>query len=335
MIPKMRNTLAIITLFSATTVYGQDLHFSQFCLNPATITPAALVIAQGDMRAACVYRSQWQRVPVAYETFSGSFDCTAARTGGSLLRLGLQLQQDKAGDGGLAWLQTGLNAAVGQQIATEHQLGAGFGVSLIQRRVDTGNLTFQNQWGGDSFDPSLPGKESFPAASGISPSFSAGLFWQYRAETGRNSAVAGAGLNHINNPDIGFEPGGNRLSARAAVYLHTVIQAGDMDDAVLFGAWQQMSAAREVLVGAGYRRILTTGTANYTAVQLALAHRTNDALIPSIQVDRNNWTLGISYDFNISSFNTATSGRGGMEIALVWNRIPVPLQNNTRTCPVF
>jgi hypothetical protein len=101
MVLKMRHTLAIIMLFSATTVFGQDLHFSQFYLNPVTITPAAPVMAQGDMRAACVYRSQWQRVPVAYETFSGSFDYTAARSGSSLLRLGLQLQQDKAGDGGL------------------------------------------------------------------------------------------------------------------------------------------------------------------------------------------------------------------------------------------
>jgi hypothetical protein len=96
-----------------------------------------------------------------------------------------------------------------------------------------------------------------------------------------------------------------------------------------------MATAREILVGAGYRRILTTGTANHTAVQLALAGRIKDALIPSIQVDRNNWTLGLSYDFNISSFNNATRGRGGMEIALVWNRIPVPMFNNTRTCPVF
>jgi type IX secretion system PorP/SprF family membrane protein len=331
----MRHNLAIIIIFSATTVYGQDLHFSQFYLNPATITPAAPAMERGDMRAAGLYRSQWQSVPVAYETFSGSFDYTAARSGGSLLRLGLQLQQDKAGDGGLEWLQAGLNAAVGQQISARHRLGAGFGLSLVQRRVQVGNLTFQNQWGGDSFDPSLPSKESFPAASGVSPSVSAGICWQYTAETGRNSTVAGAGLSHINRPDVGFEAGANRLPARTGVYVHSVIEAGEMADAVLFGTWQHMASAREILLGAGYRRILTTGTGNYTAVQLAVANRINDALIPSVQVERNNWILGVSYDFNISSFNTATTGRGGMEIALVWNRIPVPLLNNTRTCPVF
>ena len=124
----MRHNLAIIIIFSATTVYGQDLHFSQFYLNPATITPAAPAMERGDMRAAGLYRSQWQSVPVAYETFSGSFDYTAARSGGSLLRLGLQLQQDKAGDGGLEWLQAGLNAAVGRQISARHRLGAGFGL---------------------------------------------------------------------------------------------------------------------------------------------------------------------------------------------------------------
>lgn len=331
----MRYNLAIIIIFSAVTTYGQDLHFSQFYLNPVTLTPAAPALAQSDMRAACLYRSQWQSVPVAYETFSGSFDFTAARSGSSLLRLGLLLQQDKAGDGGLEWLQAGLTAAVGQQISPEHRLGAGFGLSLVQRRVEAGNLTFQNQWGGDSFDPSLPSRESFPAASGVSPSFTAGLCWQYKAEYNRNSVLAGGGLSHINRPDVGFEAGGNKLPARTDLYIHSVIQAGQMDDAVLFGAWQQMASAREILIGAGYRRILTTGTANHTAVQLAVAHRINDALIPSLQVDRNNWTLGISYDLNISSFNTATRGRGGMEIALVWNRIPVPLLNGTRTCPVF
>ena len=94
----MRYNLAIIIIFSAVTTYGQDLHFSQFYLNPVTLTPAAPALAQSDMRAACLYRSQWQSVPVAYETFSGSFDFTAARSGSSLLRLGLLLQQDKAGD---------------------------------------------------------------------------------------------------------------------------------------------------------------------------------------------------------------------------------------------
>lgn len=331
----MRHNLTIIIIFTTIAVYGQDLHFSQFCLNPVTLTPAAPAMAQGDMRAAVLYRSQWQSVPVAYETFSGSFDFTAASSGGSMLRTGLQLQQDKAGDGGLEWLQAGLTVAIGQQVSAEHRLGAGFGLSMVQRRVEAGNLTFQNQWGGDSFDPSLPSKESFPAASGISPSFSAGFCWQYSADASRNSASVGTGLSHINRPDIGFDAGGYRLTARADVYFHGALQTSALDDVVVFGAWQQMATAREILVGAGYRRILTTGTANHTAVQLALAGRIKDALIPSIQVDRNNWTLGLSYDFNISSFNNATRGRGGMEIALVWNRIPVPMFNNTRTCPVF
>lgn len=331
----MRNNLLFIIIFSAIRLNGQDIHFSQFYLNPVTLTPAVTALSEGDMRAACLYRSQWQRVPVAYETNSGSFDFTAARAGGSTLRLGLQLQQDRAGDGGLEWLQAGITAAVGQQISPEHRLGAGFGVSLVQRRVNIDGLTFQNQWGGDSFDPSLPGKESFPAASRVSPSMTAGLCWQYDAEYSRNSFVAGAGLSHLNRPDVGFEAGGNRLPARTDIYFQGFMQTGAVNDIVLFGAWQQMAAAREILIGAGYRHILTTGTANNTAVQLAIAHRLNDALIPSIQIDRNNWTLGISYDFNISSFNTATSGRGGMEIALVWNRIPVPLLKNSKTCPVF
>ncbi|MEY4202417.1 MAG: hypothetical protein RL013_118, partial [Bacteroidota bacterium] len=261
----MRHNLTIIIIFTTIAVYGQDLHFSQFCLNPVTLTPAAPVMAQGDMRAAVLYRSQWQSVPVAYETFSGSFDFTAASSGSSMLRTGLQLQQDKAGDGGLEWLQAGLTVAIGQQVSAEHRLGAGFGLSMVQRRVEAGNLTFQNQWGGDSFDPSLPSKESFPAASGISPSFSAGFCWQYSADASRNSASVGAGLSHINRPDIGFDAGGYRLPARADVYFHGTLQTSALDDVVVFGAWQQLATAREILVGAGYRRILTTGTANHTA----------------------------------------------------------------------
>ena len=104
---------------------------------------------------------------------------------------------------------------------------------------------------------------------------------------------------------------------------------------VFIAEWQQMTRAKELLFGAGIRRILSSGLANETVLQMTLTHRLGDAIIPAIQLERNNWTLGMSYDWNTSAFETATRGRGGIEIAVIWRKIPAPVFKNVKSCPVM
>ncbi len=323
-------------LFCFAPVAAQDLHFSQFYLNPTHLTPAATGVFQGKVRVAGLYRSQWQTVPVSYETYSISADWKAVEREKSKISVGLLLQNDQAGDGNLSWAQGGLNLSAAHTLGKSSTISIGFGLAAIQRKVDISHLKFKNQWASDFFDPNLPSKEPFNRASGVAPSLSAGFLWHYQPATSRNRATLGIGAFHLNKPVVSLGDIDNaKLPIRVPIFAEGVYQIREQADIVIFAAAQSLKSAKEMLVGAGMRQILTTGLANVTAVRATLATRFGDAIIPALQLERNNWLVGISYDWNTSAFNEATDGRGGIEIAIIWRVVPVPVTKVVKCCPVF
>ncbi len=314
---------------------GQDLHYSQFYLNPLHLSPAATGIFKGDLRVAGLYRSQWKNVPVAYETFSGAVDWKAIARQNNLLSVGFLLQNDQAGDAGLSWLQVGATLGVAHALNENHTISLGFGWAFLQRSVDVSGLKFKNQWGGDVFNPNLPTGESFNRSSAVAPSLSTGLQWHYAQSETRSQIDIGGGIAHLNEPVVSLGDFDEKLSRRISFFSSAFWQINSRHDLVFITEWQQMTKAKELLFGAGIRRILSSGLANETVLQMTLTHRLGDAIIPAIQLERNNWTLGMSYDWNTSAFETATRGRGGIEIAVIWRKIPAPVFKNVKSCPVM
>ena len=311
---------------------SQDLHYSQFYLNPLHLNPALTGIFRGDMRAAAAYRSQWKSVPVPYQTFSGTVDWKTLKRDVNLLSAGFQIQHDRAGDAALTWTQVGAVAGVAHALGERQAISAGIGLFVAQRAFDVSKLKFKNQWSGDLFDPALPTGENFDKNSGFAPTLSAGLNWHYEPADSRTRLDAGLGAFHLNRPKINFrDDAGQHLSMRLALMLNGALQTGEFTDIVAFGAVQQMGKAREILVGGGLRRMLSDDV----AVQFSLATRAGDALIPAFQVEWFNWTAGLSYDWNISDFDIATNKRGGFEIAVVYRTLPVPPVKTFKSCPIF
>lgn len=332
--PALLTLLGLFFCFAPTA--AQDLHFSQFYLNPLHLTPAATGVFQGKWRVSGLYRSQWRTVPVAYQTYSTSADWKAIQRGKSLVSFGILLQKDKAGDANLSWAQGGLNLSAAHAIGKESAVSVGFGMTAAQRTVDISHLKFKNQWASDSFDPSLPSKEPFGQSSGLSATLSAGFLWLYQASESRNRATVGIGGFHLNRPVVSL--GGidkAKIPIRATFFAEGSYQIREQADVVAFAAAQSMKGAKEIVIGGGLRRILTTGLANESSVRATLAARLGDALIPAVQLERNNWLIGISYDWNTSKFSEATDGRGGIEIAVVWRVVPVPVTKVVKCCPVF
>ncbi|MBC7774878.1 MAG: PorP/SprF family type IX secretion system membrane protein [Phycisphaerae bacterium] len=334
------NPRILFTLFGLFFCFApataQDLHFSQFYLNPMHLNPASTGVFQGKWRVAGLYRSQWRTVPVAYETYSVSADWKAMQRAKSLVSFGILLQKDQAGDANLSWGQGGLNMSVAHAIGKTSAVSLGFGLAAVQRSVDISHLKFRNQWANDFFDPSLPSKEPFGRSSGLAPTLSTGLLWHYQALESRNQAKLGIGVFHINRPVVSL--GGideAKLPVRSAFFSEGVYQIREKSDIVAFAAAQSMKSTKEIVIGGGIRQILTTGLANNTSVRATLATRLGDAIIPAVQLERNNWLVGISYDWNTSKFNEATDGRGGIEIAVVWRVVPVPVTKVVKCCPVF
>lgn len=315
--------------------FGQDLHFSQYYLHPMDLSPAACGIFEGDLRISAAYRSQWRSVPVNYQTFMGSVDWKAFEKGNNLVSLGLLFDRDEAGDAGLSWLQIQPTVALAHALGEQHVLSVGFGLAFVQRSFDIGALTFKNQWGGDVFDPGLPSGENFNASSKLAASLSTGLLWFYRQNDSRTEMTLGTALAHANRPVVSLGDFSERLAFRTSTFLSSYWQLGERNDLFLSAAYQQMAKARELVFGTGLRYILSTGLANESSVQGSISCRIGDAIVPAVQFSRNNWTIGLSYDINISAFNEATNGKGGIEIAAIWRRVPVPEFKTVKICPVF
>lgn len=311
---------------------AQDLHYSQFYHNPTHLSPALTGIFRGDLRAAASYRSQWKSVPVSYQTFSVTVDRKILKRDKNYWSVGFQLQHDRAGDAALKWTQAGVLTSVTQALGERHALSVGAGLAFVQRSFDISNLTFKNQWSGDLFDASLPTGENFDQNSGLAPTLSAGLNWHYEPADTRTRFDAGLGVFHLNRPDISFiDDSGKGLPMRLCSMLSGVVQTGEFTDIVAFGSSQHMGKAREILIGGGLRRMVT----NDLALQLTIASRLGDAIIPAFQAAWLDWTVGLSYDFNISDFDVATNGRGGFEIAAVYRPLPVQPLKNFKSCPLF
>ena len=328
-------TLFLIFLFRL-SVSGQDLHYSQFYLNPLHSNPATTGVFEGNMRFSGLYRSQWSSVPVSYQSFAGAADWKALQRGTNLISVGFLLQHDRAGDGALTWTQVGVTGAVTQALGETQAIGVGFGFGFAQRGVDLGGLTFKNQWTGDVFDRNLPSMETLNNSTGLVPTLSGGANWHYGPADSRNRLDAGIGASHLNRPKFSFDQTAQtRLPMRVTLNIGGTFEVAERLDLVAFGMAQQMAGAREIVVGAGVRSILSSVAGNMMAVQFSLATRTGDAIIPAVQFERNNWTVGLSYDVNTSPFKVATDYRGGFEIGVVYRNIPVPPLKAVKTCPIF
>lgn len=329
----MRFSLLLLpALFLSVKMAAQDLHYSQFYLNPTHLSPALTGIFRGDLRAAASYRSQWKSVPVSYQTFSGTVDWKTLKRDLNLISVGFQLQHDRAGDAALTWTQVGAMASVAHALGEKQALSAGVGLAVVQRAFDISKLKFKNQWGGDFFNAALPTGENFDKNSGFAPTLSAGLNWHYEPAESRTRLDAGVGAFHLNQPKINFlDDAEQRLPMRFSLMFNGTLQTGEFTDIVAFGAAQQMTKSREMLFGGGVRRLLSPDA----AVQFTLATRVGDALIPAFQVEWLNWTAGLSYDFNTSDFDVATNNRGGFEIAVVYRTLPVPPVKAFKSCPIF
>ena len=62
--------------------------------------------------------------------------------------------------------------------------------------------------------------------------------------------------------------------------------------------------------------------------------RWGDAIIPVIKLESNAFTIGLSYDVNISSLATVSEGRGGFELSLSYIGF-LEHENPRYLCPKF
>lgn len=325
--------------------WAQDLHFSQFYQTPLQVNPSLTGVFNGDIRASLHYKDQWGAMNknVGSFTTSSSLSSATYRTSAfaydmalmkkkwenSYLGVGLFIYQDQAGDAKMGTTKADLSLSSILLVAEGHMVTIGLQGGYAQRKVDINNpnLRWESQYVNETYNKNLSSGETGSYEPFGFADFSVGTSWNYGSDesaifkNNKFRANVGFAYHHLNQAKQQFymaEKLNSKMVAHGGLYLGL----SNSNMAVLPSVFYfQQGTLKETNFGALMRYTLVesskyTGIMKESAFFLGGYYRLGDAIIPSMMIDFANFTLGITYDVNISKLKTATSTRGGMEISL-------------------
>jgi type IX secretion system PorP/SprF family membrane protein len=338
-----RFSLASALVLTTPVVFAQDIHFTQFDMQPLIINPAFTGMFDGQVRAGAIYRNQWASVTVPYVTYGAYVDLPLLiERNGDYLATGLQLYKDQAGDANLSNFTGLLSVAYHKYFGMPEHGGSDLAVGLqggyAQKSIDLSKLYFGDEYVNGTF---VPGQsQEYHLGLGNSVNYylvNAGISFSHGSD--KFSYTLGVAANNINQPNDAIEKTQNSqtgLDMRFTGELGINWIVGErfsLRPAVLY---QDQATATEVIVGNEFHYEVSNnpGYENFsTAVFLGGWYRTGDASMISAGVEFKGFRIGVAYDYNISSLNTASNGNGGFELAVRWIAPNALKFANKRTIP--
>ncbi|HEX6913820.1 MAG TPA: PorP/SprF family type IX secretion system membrane protein [Chitinophagaceae bacterium] len=330
----------LLVCFSAR---AQDIHFSQFFEAPLLRNPSLAGIFTGDLRVQGVYRSQWGSVTVPYRT--GSFDLEYKKPiGGAddFVTAGIQVLYDKAGTTNFTTTNVMPALNYHKALSADHNryLSLGFMAGWVQRRIDMSKMTTNNQYDGNGYNPSLGHGETFTNSNFSYFDASVGMSYNSAIkESETDNYFIGVAYHHFNRPK-------NSFYKNPEIELHPkwVASAGvrfNINETSLFtvqGDYTKQGSFQQAIMGALYSYKLGDDFENPAyIVHFGAFLRWKDAFIPVIKLDFVPFSIGLSYDVNVSQLRTASQGRGGFELSVSY-RTFFDRENSTKNairCPRF
>ncbi|HEV3411642.1 MAG TPA: PorP/SprF family type IX secretion system membrane protein [Puia sp.] len=319
---------------------AQDIHFSQFYESPLLRNPALAGVFTGDYRISTLFRDQWNSFNNAYRTgsLSGEYKWNIGKAN-DYLTTGLEILYDKAGTAALT--TTEVMPALNYHKSLSNQkpmyLALGFMGGVVEKTLDMSKVTTNSQYNGTAYDPALPNGETIttPTIRYIDGALGISFNTAFGADY-KNTLYFGVGYFHLNrpknsfyqNPTIELDP---KVVVSAGVhaiindYLGFTIQADHSQQ----GSFQESIGG----VMVSYKLDEEPGTSGYT-FNFGSYIRWGDAIIPVIKLESNAFTIGLSYDVNISSLQTVSEGRGGFELSLSYIGF-LEHENPRYLCPKF
>jgi len=327
----MKGLFTYLLLLMVFAAKGQDIHFSQFAETPQLINPALTGVFRGNVRVIANYRDQWASVDSPYRTFGFNYDqrIEPKRWKNASLAFGVAAFRDDAGDLGLNTTSGVISLASTIKLTYEQSVTAGIQSGILYRGIDMTNAVWGNQFDGANFDPTQASGELADFNSFVSPDVSLGFSWNLDAPRGMGAfrelwIEAGTGLFHVNRPQQKFnlsaEP--EQLNMKWTLHAKAVMGVGSGKSFIVPLLFVQVQGPSTDVVFGGLYRFLLKETARVTgfvkggALSLGATYRWGDAITPTINFEFSQFTIGVSYDINVSGLTQATAYQGGLEISL-------------------
>ena len=329
---------------------AQDVGFSQFYDQPLLRNPALAGIFTGDVRFTASYRNQWQSVTIPYRTFGLSSEIKfplQIMDRDVTLTTGLQLLRDVAGTSEFSTTQVmpALNLSV--PVSQNSFVSLAFMGGLMQQRFDPSKLVLNDQFVANSDGSFIILPYSGQVFNNTSVNYfdlSTGI--TYSTSFNENTDFyAGIGLFHVTNPKVGFfEDKKIVLNKKLAFNIGLSSRIGDRDEIILYGDYFgqheknfNYAGVSSFQAGIMLNHDLSAYEDDEKGITGGLLYRLDDAIIPVLQLHLQKFTVGASYDINISKLTVASQARGGFELTLSYKSLFANRQSDLKgvICPQF
>jgi type IX secretion system PorP/SprF family membrane protein len=325
---------------TATSIYAQDLHFSQFMNSPLVTNPANTgFIPEGDYRLGANFRNQWSSVmAIPYKTMSVFGDVQVAEKENSWVGLGGVIMRDVAGSGNLTSTKVYGSVAYHQMLNLGSLLSMGFNVGWSNKQINVANLKFPDQFDGHFFDSHLPTSVALAANNISYLDIQAGLNYAYFPDE-KTYFNFGFSTMHINRPRESFfdeQPGiSNRIPVRHTAFINGSFKLNDQWIINPNSYFSLQAKSYEWLVGANARYNLSGDGENILIG--GLYYRSSDAVIPMVGLGYKDFVFTFTYDATISTLKNYNNSRGAFELSLVKEGLFDQYKGNRREsmCPSF
>ena len=331
------------SLFTIHHSIAQDLHFSQWYNAPLITNPANTgFIPDADYRIGANYRNQWSSImTIPYKTFSiwGDAQLFRDRIETGWLGVGGVILRDVAGSGSLTSTKIYTSVAYHQMIGEAHLLSFGMNAGWANKRINSSNLKFPDQFDGKFFDNSLPTSVILDNPQINYLDVQAGINYAF-FPTDKLYVNGGISAWHINRPRESFfsaDPAGfdSRISPRYTAFANASFKMNDAVILIPMAYYSTQASASELVIG---------GTVQYnlsgdgeTQLIGGIYMRPGDAVIPMIGFEWKNIRLTFSYDATTSSLKQFNNTRGAFEFALLRHGMYDEYNGDRRQsfCPSF
>lgn len=318
-----------------TTLYAQDQQLTQFYSNPMYLNPA-FAGTSIQSRVAMTYRNQWPAIPKAFVSYNLAIDHFVSEVNSGI---GLTIQNDKAGTGGLSYTAIALQYAyeihVTRKISVRPALSFGFGSTFL----DIDKLTFSDQLARDDDGVATldPDRARFVQKPVNYPDLGAGLlvfsktFW------------FGASLQHMNEPVQSVTGGDTQLPKKLSVHGGVRINLSDLSafrsrqsiipafNYQAQGLFDQLDLGfyyeyDPIVIGLWYRGLPLIKSNGYDYLN-------QDAIAVLVGYEINNMKIGYSYDVTISKLSPNSGGAHEITWAMEFASKKNKKRNKRRVVP--
>ena len=320
---------------------GQDLHFSQFYEHQLFLNPALNTSNACGGRAGMIYKDQWMQFNSPFKTTTAYFEGISRPSFlmNDFIGYGAYVYQDVAGDGSLKTAGGQVNFSFKHFLGYKRDtvyVGLGVGIGGAQRSVDFTKLTFASQWNGVNIDPNLPPELANQNNKTGFLNLDFGMVFYYSkydvaSKQSKYNFQLGAGISHINKPDISLLSNDERLNYKINIHGRFSGKIGGKLNFTPGFLFSNQQPYNEILFGVDFRQFLQ----NINLSQNRFGRNQNSGLslsygiwfrfselrdiIPKVIFSMSGFNLGLSYDISLLNKYSGSAYRGGFEISLSKN----------------